>query len=381
LSGAVNNDVPAALCGAAVLWACMRLVRDGPSVRDDVVLGLLLGLALLTKFNLLALLGLIELAYVLAAWPERDWRAFLRGTLVVLGSAALVSGWWFWRNEVLYGEPTGFQRVTELWGARTPAEARSILRLELPMAWSTLWGRFGYGQVPMPAPVYRVLGWLSMAGGAGLVLMAVRRVREPAARPAHVVLLLASVLLAAAVLFAYILVSPAGAMGRFFFPGLPAFALLLFLGLSQWLALPLQRNPITAKGSAAAPTTVKVSTAAPMDRQRPAGKREAKRLCLLQREAQRLHRWIRGASVVVGVGMAALAVYALVGVLAPAFARPRPLAESEVEAIPNPTDVEFALPSTERGSAAAPPPEKGSAAALPGSRPPSQPLPGPGGGL
>jgi len=41
------------------------------------------------------------------------------------------------------------------------------------------------------------------------------------------------------------------------------------------------------------------------------------------------------------VGMAALATYALVGVLAPAFARPRPLAEAELAAVPHPTDVRF----------------------------------------
>ena len=85
LSGAINNDILAALCGAAVLWACVRLVRDGPSVRTDLTLGVLYGVSLLTKFHLLALLGLIELAYLIAVWPTRDWRAFVRGSLVVVG--------------------------------------------------------------------------------------------------------------------------------------------------------------------------------------------------------------------------------------------------------------------------------------------------------
>ena len=300
LSGAVNNDVPAALCGAAVLWVCVQLVREGPSARIDATLGVLFGLALLTKFNLLALLALIELAYLVAVWPARDWRAFVRGPLVVLGLAALVSGWWFWRNQVLYGEPTGLQRVTDLWGERSPAETWSILRLEFPMAWSTLWGRFGYGQVPMPDAVYRGLAWLAVAGIIGLIIAVGRKRVAGNRRPSAVrhlppatchplLLLLAAVLLFAAVLFAYILVSPAGAMGRFFFPGLPAFALLLSLGLSQFFP--------------------------------------------------RRMTWAVGP--VAMVGMAALAIYALVGILAPAFARPRPLTESEIEAVPNPVHVEF----------------------------------------
>ena len=236
LSGAVNNDIPAALCSVAVLWACVRLVREGPSVRTDVMLGVLVGVGLLTKSNLLALLALIELAYLIAAWPTRDWRALLRGTLVVMGLAALISGWWFLRNQVLYGEPTGFQRVTELWESRAPKETWAILRLELSMAWSTLWGRFGYGQVPMPAGVYQGLAWLAASAVVGLILPVIRLACHRSPSNLHppsstyhsqLFLLLTTVLLFAAVLVAYILISPAGAMGRFFFPGLPAFALLL----------------------------------------------------------------------------------------------------------------------------------------------------------
>ena len=323
LSGTVNNDVPAALCSAAVLWVCVRLVRNGPSVRTDVTLGILYGLALLTKFNLLALLALIALAYLVTVWPTRAhpptpphshtpaWRAFWQSILTVLGLAALISGWWFWRNQALYGDPTGFRRVTELWGVRDPAAACGLLRLELPMAWSTLWGRFGYGQVPLPDGVYRALAWLSIAGVLGLIILVYRLTRHHvqsvnrhsqfvnsqfAIRNSQLLLLLVTVLLFAAVLIAYILVSPAGAMGRFFFPGLPALALLLLLGLSQFFP--------------------------------------------------RCSTW--AVSLIVTIGMAALAVYALVGVLAPAFAPPRSLTEAEIETVPNPTDVEFG-PSTGSG--------------------------------
>jgi 4-amino-4-deoxy-L-arabinose transferase-like glycosyltransferase len=314
LSGAVNNDVPAALCGAAVLWACVRTLRQGPSLRSDVTLGVLFGLALLTKFSLLALLALVELTCLVAAWLACGklkrkcfrwafWRSLLRSTLIVVGLAVLISGWWFWRNQVLYGEPTGFQRVTELWGVRNPAETWSILGMEIPMAWSTLWGRFGYGQVPMPDGVYRGLAWLAAAGGVGLTILVYRtalRRRRSQSQPAvpdselrtlssQLLILLVTVLLFAAVLCAYILVSPAGAMGRFFFPALPAFALLVFLGLSQFLP----------------------------------------------------HRLTWAAALIVPLGMAALAIYALVGVLAPAFAHPQPLTGSEIAAVPNPTEVEF----------------------------------------
>ena len=324
LSGAVNNDVPAALCSAAMLWVCVRLVRDGPSVRTDVTLGILYGASLLTKFNLLALLALVELAYILAVWPARDWRAFLRGNLIIMGLATLISGWWFWRNQVLYGEPTGFQRVTELWGVRRPAEAWAILRLELPMAWSTLWGRFGYGQVPLPGAVYRGLAWLALAGAAGLIIPLRRNRNLKSPIPtfhSQLLLLFTSVLLFTTVLITYILVSPAGAMGRFFFPALPAFALLISLGLSQFFPRSLT-------------WAVSLILGAKRGR-RPGFSREN------PDESGPPLGSAPQTSLVVMIGMAALAIYALVGILVPAFAPPRPLTEAEIGAVPNPTDVEF----------------------------------------
>jgi hypothetical protein len=86
-------------------------------------------------------------------------------------------------------------------------------------------------------------------------------------------------------------------MGRFLFPAVPAFALLLSVGLDRLFAFVTPRRPA----------------------------------------------WVVSATAVVAIGMAALAVYALVGVLIPAFARPRPLSDSAIATIPNATDVEFGL--------------------------------------
>ncbi len=53
MAGAINNDVVAAAAGAAVVYACVRLLRDerGLSWRWGVWLGALYGLALMSKFS------------------------------------------------------------------------------------------------------------------------------------------------------------------------------------------------------------------------------------------------------------------------------------------------------------------------------------------
>lgn len=299
MAGAINNDVIAALAGAAVTYGCVRLLRDpvGLRLRWGVIFGALYGFALLSKFNLAAIAATIAFSATWVAWHKRQWKQWVQVGLLAVLVAALLAGWWFVRNQMLYGEPTGFERLTELWGVRDPSESWGVAVFELPYLWTSLMGRFGYGQVPLPQIIYDLLWWLTLFAAAGIALPALRR-RWVEYRKFGVYLLVLAlnVTLFFAVIFNYLLVSPAGPMGRFFFPALPSLALLLIYGLSQWADL-LQRAPAAEAGS---------------------GRRVA---------------------VLVGLGMAGLALLALVGYVQPAFARPATFAADT--AVPNPTDANF----------------------------------------
>lgn len=317
MSGAVNNDVIAAFSGAAVLLACVRLLRDEQGLRPrwGVIMGALYGLALMSKFNMAVVALLIAAAMTYVAWRRRQWDAWWRAALSAALTTLIVAGWWFLRNQMLYGEPTGFRAVTELWGARDPRESLPLALLELPLAWSTLWGRFGFGQIPLPEIVYDGLAWVTGAGLLGALLGAVRDRGE--ARPIFLIVPALNVLLAFAVLFNYMLVSPAGAMGRFFFPGLPALALLTFFGLTE-LVLSLQRLS-------------------------PSGRRK-------EREDEPIEQRVRGLLALGTNGsMLALAVVALFAYLAPAYARPPSYPEDM--ALPNSTGITFSGLATLRGYA------------------------------
>ncbi|MEJ2752830.1 MAG: phospholipid carrier-dependent glycosyltransferase, partial [Chloroflexota bacterium] len=125
MAGAINNDVIAALAGAAITLASVRLLRDerGLSWRWGLIFGLLYGLALMSKFNLAAIIVTIELAVTWAAWRKKQWRQWLVVNALLVLVALLIAGWWFVRNQMLYGEPTGIERLTELWGVRDPADS------------------------------------------------------------------------------------------------------------------------------------------------------------------------------------------------------------------------------------------------------------------
>jgi 4-amino-4-deoxy-L-arabinose transferase-like glycosyltransferase len=284
LSGAVNNDVMAMMCAAAVLLGCLRLLQQGSNARSEAVVGVLFGLALLTKLNLAALVLPIELAFVLAAAQRRSWRVLLRANLILFLVTLLVSGWWFWRNQALYDDWTGMSKVSELWGGRPPGGNWWAVRQGLPYLWSSLWGRFGYGQVPMPAAVYQGVLVVCTAALIGHLL----RSRGGADRFGLLLLAIAACASLTVVVY-YMLIQPAGAMGRFLFPALPGLAVLLVAGVS--------------------------------------------------RLAPERKGWIAG--LVLSLLSLGLAVYALFAILGPAFARPAGLEPGELEQIPNRTDAEF----------------------------------------
>jgi len=304
LSGAVNNDVAAGLVGSAMVLACLDQAGRPLTFGRAALMGLLLGLALNTKFNLVFMLVVVELAFAIAAWRERSWKRWLVAHLVLLAVTLVLSGWWFIRNQMLYGEPTAIRRTNELWGGRDPMRSWGAAFLELPYAWSSLWGRFGYGQIPMPAWIYTVIFAVTVVALIGLMVWLIPRIvlrrRPRRAQGAEALnpplpdlrvlaVLSAAVLVFAGMLFGYMLISTAGPMGRFFFPALPALATLMMLGLSQFV--PKRSSILLSAG--------------------------------------------------VSVAMFALALYALIGVLAPAYARPASLTTQQIAAIPHRLDVTF----------------------------------------
>ncbi len=242
MSGAVNNDVIAGLFGSILLWQGLIVIRDGLTTKRSLGIGIAFGFALMAKFNLAFALPLIELALLVSIWPRRDWRSFVKANALILGCVVVIAGWWFVRNYQLYGEPTGVQRMNELWGGRDPRTSFWLAVSEIPYAWTSLWGRFGYGQIPMSDLIYigaLIVTVISLIGLFSAILR--RRSIFDAIQVKQLSLVIFSALLFAAALFGYMMTSTAGPMGRFYFPGLSAFGVLLSVGLLQVASSLLQR--------------------------------------------------------------------------------------------------------------------------------------------
>jgi len=247
ISAACSNDsMVIATSTATVYWLARLLTKathKSIALLEWVFLGILVGLAALSKLQGLGLLPLVAVATLLMAAMQRDWRLPIRALLPVTIPALLVAGWWYWRNYTLYGDLFG---VTNLL-------ANNGLRPE-PITWDSFWGEFrglrysfwgifGWFNILLPTWVYPLLDGVTVVALAGLPL-AWRTIR-PATGVRLVRLLLLSWLLISIALLVYWLNQATSSQGRLFFPALSAFVVLLVAGLHGWLRyLPTRVQPV-----------------------------------------------------------------------------------------------------------------------------------------
>jgi hypothetical protein len=148
-----------------------------PRFSAPLLLGLLTGLALLTKLSSLTTLFLVAFIifwrlFFLSELHENPLPTMLRWLAIIVGITAAMTGWWFVRNYLLYGEWFATDIHLDLAG-RADISATHVweLRTEAERAY---WAAFGLGQIRPPEWVYRLLSGLTRLGliGLGLAMLA-----------------------------------------------------------------------------------------------------------------------------------------------------------------------------------------------------------------
>jgi 4-amino-4-deoxy-L-arabinose transferase-like glycosyltransferase len=108
MSSSVQNDTLALVLGLLALELALGRLSDRPTFCSGFLVGAVAGVAVLTKLTAWAAVVAV------AAWLIwRHRRGALQPLTVFIVAVVAVSGWWFTRNIVLYGDPTaaaGVQR-------------------------------------------------------------------------------------------------------------------------------------------------------------------------------------------------------------------------------------------------------------------------------
>lgn len=118
IGGSIQNDYLTFVIVAIALLVGVGILRNATSSwSSHLAFGALIGLAILTKINAIALVPAALLGYLATAAPKRTrltWFVSAATGLVVTG------GWWFVRNLVVYGDLTGAQGMARMGVAFPP---------------------------------------------------------------------------------------------------------------------------------------------------------------------------------------------------------------------------------------------------------------------
>jgi 4-amino-4-deoxy-L-arabinose transferase-like glycosyltransferase len=239
IASAVSNDsAVSALCTLA-LWLMLRLVRNWSlGIGYWVLLGLVLGLALIAKASALALLPIVIVAIAIAAWSKGSGWTFLKGCVIIFGVVAIVAGWWYALNWRLHGDPLGVQIHQEIVGPGRPELTPAELIHEFSQMELSFWAAFGWGNVHAPPWIYTVLRVAVRLGALGLLILTIIELKKAnLSRSQYTRLGLALLLLWGLLVFVALLrwlqwiFAPSG---RHLFPAIASITILLLLG---WLQL------------------------------------------------------------------------------------------------------------------------------------------------
>ena len=231
---AVNNDSLAILLGTVGLYLLVGLWRDAPHPKAAwlryVLLGIVLGMGLLTKLSLGGLLLLAGIALAVLGWRRRRYTLLFAGGPLILLPGLLLVAPWLWRNWLLYGDPTALDVFIAVQGSRAASPSWQDWREEWGTFYRGFWGLFGGVNVAAPQIVYGLYNGVAVCAGAGLIGWW-RRCNVTTS--SGLWLLLAWPLLLFLLLVRWNIISPAF-QGRLLFPGIAALGVLGAAGLIWW---------------------------------------------------------------------------------------------------------------------------------------------------
>ncbi|HET6954584.1 MAG TPA: glycosyltransferase family 39 protein [Acidimicrobiales bacterium] len=176
VGAAVNNDNLLTLLGGLLAVGLAGAARGRRGARTDVVVGVTLGLALLTKaFAVMFVPGVVA-AYAAGAWTTRRWRAQGRGLALAGAVAGAVGTWWWIHNWIREGEPAP---TTESLTRTVEQRPRGFTAEPVAFMWtfagrivSRVWAWIGFGTPKFTFDPWVVAGATAAVAGATVLALA-----------------------------------------------------------------------------------------------------------------------------------------------------------------------------------------------------------------
>ncbi len=243
ISGSVNNDNLLNMIATISWWQILRTIEQPERMRHWIYLGMLIGMGLLTKVNGgLVIAAVAGITLLTISIKKRSFKLLIHGALSMVLVAVALTGWWFLRNQILYGDIMGwkvFREVFKVVMRDTPLQWRDLKECFFTQ-FRSFWGVFGWMNVYAPQWFYQAFKALCLMSLLGLVIRFLRHrfnsqaiVKEKAAPIA--LLFLAFITQEACMLALATKWNSSIYQGRYLFPAIAPIAIILSWGLTGLL--------------------------------------------------------------------------------------------------------------------------------------------------
>ncbi len=271
ISASVNNDNLTILLSSLALYLSVLCWYEPPGRVDRsgwvrrLLLGLLLGGAALSKISGLTLLPIVALILTVRhlrvqTKPDRsptasprssqsartriesvraghDWRGWILSGVLITLPVLLIAGWWYARNQQLYGELLGLNTMVAIAGPRS----MSLLDLipEFDGFRFSYWALFGAVNIVTFPLAYVIFDLFTLVSAVGAVIWFVRNRRSN--QFALMAIFVGYVLLVFMGVVRWTMMTPAS-QGRLMFPAITVISLLMWLGWKTLFNFQLTTN-------------------------------------------------------------------------------------------------------------------------------------------
>jgi hypothetical protein len=248
ISGAINNDNLLTMAATGLWWQTLRAMKSPRRWQNWTYAGIWLAVALLAKSSAAIPGVVVGLMLVACAFQKRSFGLFVRGAVALALPVLFLTGWWFVRNQTLYGDPLGWAMFQSVY--------RVVMR-STPLAWNDIRqffntqidsfaGVFGWMNVRAIPAFYRVVRICGLLGLVGLVPFFARYRKELSRNQFASLAFLAITIVAQEIylLWAIQRFNASWYQGRYLFPVIGPITIFLSLGVAGWL--PRRRTALPA---------------------------------------------------------------------------------------------------------------------------------------